>query len=192
MKIRDSGMPEEEVWNSFFDPMKTLQQLGLTNECCDLVEFGCGYGTFTISAAQIISGMVHTFEIEKQMISTTSKSVSEAGLSNVTIAERDFVAQGTGLADGSCDYALLLNILHGENPVVLLTEAYRNLRNGGLVGVMHWNYDPTTPRGPEMHMRSKPKQIISWAKEAGLTLVGDDIIDFPPYHYGMVLQKPTN
>lgn len=191
MKIRDSGMPEEEVWKSFFDPLKTLQQLGLTNKCSDLVEFGCGYGTFTIPAAQIISGSVYTFDIEPEMLVATKVRVNEARISNVVFAERDFIAEGTGLAEGSCDYALLLNLLHGENPVILLAEAHRNLRSGGLVGVMHWNYDPLTPRGPQMHMRSKPEQIKNWAKDAGLALVGEGIIDFPPYHYGMVLRKPT-
>lgn len=190
MKIRDSGMPREEVWNSFFDPLKTLQQLGLTKKCNDLVEFGCGYGTFTIPAAQIISGSVYTFDIEPEMLFATRKLTSKEGLSNVIIAERDFVDEGTGLAASSCDYALLLNLLHGENPVVLLAEAYRNLRSGGLVGVMHWNYDASTPRGPQMHMRSKPEQIINWAKDAGLALVGEGIIDLPPYHYGMMLLKP--
>ncbi len=191
MKIRDSGMPEEEVWESFFHPIKTLKQLGLTNKCIDLVEFGCGYGTFTIPAASIITGTVYTFEIEHQMIATTSKRANEASLSNVSIAERDFVAQGTGLADETCDYALLLNILHGENPIPLLAEAHRNLRNGGLVGVMHWNYDPSTPRGPKMHMRSKPEQIIGWAKESGFELDDAGTIDLPPYHYGLVLRKPS-
>jgi len=190
MKIRDSGMPGEEVWNSFFDPLKTLQQLGLTKKCNDLVEFGCGYGTFTIPAAQLISGCVYTFDIEPEMIAATKARVNETKLSNVVFDERDFVDKGTDLADGSCDYALLLNLLHGENPVVLLAEAHRNLRNGGLVGVMHWNYDASTPRGPQMHMRSKPEQIMNWSKEAGFELDGEGTIDFPPYHYGMVLLKP--
>lgn len=192
MKIRDSGMPNEEIWESFFNPLNTLQQLGLTSKCIDLVEFGCGYGTFTIPAAQIISGTVYTFDIEPQMINVTDKCVNEAKVSNVIIAERDFIDEGTDLADGSCDYALLLNILHGENPVALLSEAQRNLRKGGRVGVMHWNHDPSTPRGPKMHMRSKPQQIVDWAIEAGLELSGAGIIDLPPYHYGMVLVKPSS
>jgi len=192
MKIRDSGMPQEEIWKAFFDPLNTLQQLGLKSNCVDLVEFGCGYGTFTIPCAQIISGTVYTFDIDPQMIIATSNCISIERVSNVIIAERDFIDYGTGLTDGSCDYALLLNLLHGENPIALLAEAHRNLRNGGKVGVMHWNYDPSTPRGPKMNMRSKPQQIVDWAIEVGLTLSSAGIINLPPYHYGMVLEKPTN
>lgn len=189
MKIRDSGMPQEEIWQAFFDPLNTLKQLGLTNKCVNLVEFGCGYGTFTIPCAQYISGMVYTFDIEPQMIIAAGKRASEAKVTNVIFAERDFIANGTGLADGLCDYALLLNILHGENPIALLTEAHRNLKQDGKVGVMHWNYDPSTPRGPKMYMRAKPQQIVDWANEAELTLSSAGIIDLPPYHFGMVLEK---
>ena len=51
MKTRESGMPDESMWDSFFDPPTVLAKLGLTDECRDVVDFGCGYGTFTIPAA---------------------------------------------------------------------------------------------------------------------------------------------
>ena len=55
MKTRESGMPEEEMWREFFDPEAILQLLKLTSACRDVVEFGCGYGTFTIPAARIVA-----------------------------------------------------------------------------------------------------------------------------------------
>ena len=55
MKTRESGMPEEEVWRQFFDAEAVLRALKLTEKCRDVVEFGCGYGTFTIPAARIVS-----------------------------------------------------------------------------------------------------------------------------------------
>ena len=53
MKIRESGMPEREMWENFFDPVKTLATLGISSQTGDVAEFGCGYGTFTIAAARI-------------------------------------------------------------------------------------------------------------------------------------------
>ena len=53
MRIRDSGMPAEDVWRTFFDVDATLTKLGLKPDCGDVVEFGCGYGTFTIPAARM-------------------------------------------------------------------------------------------------------------------------------------------
>ena len=40
--------------------------------------------------------------------------------------------------------------------LLLLREARRVLEPGGLLGVMHWNYDPATPRGPSMDIGSPP------------------------------------
>ena len=62
MIIRESGMPDEQIWATFFDPPKILGELGLSTSCGDVVEFGCGYGTFTTIAALIISGTVYALD----------------------------------------------------------------------------------------------------------------------------------
>jgi len=72
---------------------------------------------------------------------------------NITFVKRDFVADGTGLADQSVDYVMLFNILHHSEPLELLNEAYRILKVGGRAGMIHWNYNPETPRGPSMDIR---------------------------------------
>ena len=190
MKIRDSAMPDEAVWRGFFDPDSVLGRLGLTAGCGDVVEFGCGYGTFTIPAARITGGTVHALDIEPQMIEATWRRAAEAGLCNVRAVLRDFMAHGTGLPDGSAGYAMVFNILHGERPVDLLREALRSLRRGGLAAIMHWNHDPATPRGPAMEIRPRPEQCLGWAREAGFVPAGDGIIDLPPYHYGLTLRRP--
>lgn len=64
MKGRESGMPSQDVWEGFFSPSKTLQIMGLDESVMGAVEFGCGYGTFTIPAAKIISGVVHAIDID--------------------------------------------------------------------------------------------------------------------------------
>jgi len=183
-------MPEENVWCGFFEPEAILKKLGLTPACGDLVDFGCGYGTFTISAARIVSGTVHALDLDPEMIAATRAKVEAAGLGNVRSCRRDFVADGTGLPDGSVDYAMLFNILHAESPDVLLGEAFRVLSPGGRLGIIHWNYDPTTPRGPSMDVRPRPEQCRAWAERVGFRLRGPGIVDLPPYHYGMVLERP--
>lgn len=192
MKIRESGMPEEELWTGFFDPPAVLDALGLRRDCGDVVEFGCGYGTFTIPAAQRVSGTVYALDIEPEMIAITRAKAQAAGLRNVRPMLRDFVADGTGLPDDSAGYAMLFNILHAEDPVCLLKEAYRVLAPGGILAIMHWNYDPTTPRGPSLDIRPTPRQCQEWAESAGYVLLPPGRIDLPPYHHGLVLQKPMN
>jgi hypothetical protein len=67
MKTRESGMPEESMWQGFFDPEAVLGKLGLSSACGNVVDFGCGYGTFTIPAARIVRGTVFAFDIEVEM-----------------------------------------------------------------------------------------------------------------------------
>ena len=187
MKIRESGMPEREMWEDFFDPIKTLATLGISSQTGDVAEFGCGYGTFTIPVAKVIKGKVYALDIESDMIRVTNEEAKKHGLSNVQTMMRDFMAEGSGLPDRSMDYVMLFNILHLEKPMVLINEAKRILRAGGKLGIIHWNYDPNTPRGPSMDIRPKPEDCIRWAESAGFT--GAVRYDLKPYHYGIVFTK---
>ena len=189
MKTRESGMPDESMWTDFFDAEAVLRKLGLTSSCGDVVDFGCGYGTFTIPAARMISGAVHALDIELEMVQATAAKAQESGLQNVRTYRRDFVAEGTGLPDASVDYAMLFNILHAEHPDVLLREALRVLKPGGKLGIIHWNYDPATPRGPSMDIRPRSEQCQQWAEQTGFRLLEPGIINLPPYHYGMALER---
>lgn len=189
MKVRDSGMPDEEMWSGFFDPAKVLAVFGLGPGVQDLVEFGCGYGTFTLAAAEIASGTVHALDIEPEMVDVVRQKCVDAGIANVQATVRDFVGEGTGLADNSMDAALLFNILHHEEPVALMKEALRVLNPNGILAVIHWNYDPTTPRGPAMEIRPRPEQCIEWGREAGFRFNDQDRYALPPHHYGLLFRK---
>lgn len=189
MKVRDSGMPEEEMWAGFFDPDFILRSFGLGEGVQTIVEFGCGYGTFTLPAARLIKGGVHAFDIEPEMVSLVQGKCAAARLSNVHGVVRDFIGQGTGLSEGSIDAALLFNILHHEEPVALMVEARRILKRGGVLAVIHWNHDPTTPRGPSLDIRPRPEQCIAWGKAAGFRFTEQHRFDFPPYHYGLLFMK---
>lgn len=189
MKVRDSGMPEEEMWEGFFDADKILRAFGL-DKLTDVAEFGCGYGTFTFPAARMVSGTVYAFDIEADMVGRLEEKCRQGGVSNVAARVRDFVADGTGLADASMDAALLFNILHHDEPVALMREARRIIKPGGILAVIHWNHDPTTPRGPAMEIRPRPEQCAEWGLEAGFSFGEEGKFDFPPYHYGLLFWKP--
>jgi len=189
MKARESGMPEEGMWVTFFTPKEVLHKLGLATSG-DVVDFGCGYGTFTIPAAQITSGTIHALDIDPAMAAITREKADAAGLGNVRTCVRDFMADGIGLPDASVNYVMLFNILHAECIYALLQEAFRILAAGGKLGIIHWNYDPTTPRGPAMAIRPRAEQCREWAEAAGFSLLPPGIIALPPHHYGMVLERP--
>ena len=187
MKVRDSGMPNEEMWGEFFKPKRILKTLGIDNSIRNIADFGCGYGTFTIPVAQVVKGKVYALDIEPEMIEETKRKAEEGKLGNVEVILRDFVSKGSGLEKESVDYVMLFNILHTDKPERLLREAYRILRDGGKLGIIHWNYDSTTPRGPPMEIRPKPEQCIKWARNSGFNHPLK--YDLKPYHYGIVLTK---
>ena len=83
MKIRESGMPKEEDWNKFFDPVKTIKLLGLNSIVVDVADFGCDYGTFTIPVSKIISGQIYTFDIEPEMIEAVKRKAKKLNLVNL-------------------------------------------------------------------------------------------------------------
>lgn len=187
MKVRESGMPEKDIWESFFDPEEILKKMKLDKNVTNAVEFGCGYGTFSIPAARIVKGTIYAIDIDPDMVALTQKAAEGKKLNNIQVILRDFIEEGTGFADENVDYAILFNILHFENPQRLLREAWRNLKLGGTLGIIHWKYDPKTPRGPSLEIRPKPYQCIEWAKAVGFS--SPEQLDLKPYHYGIVLKK---
>lgn len=190
MKARESGMPEEALWSTFFDPEEILRQLGLTGVAHHAIDFGCGYGTFTIPAARIVTGSVFAIDIDPTMVAATRAKAESAGLHNVVAEARDFIAEGSGLPDRHADYVMLFNILHAEDPLAILREAWRVTAVGGILAVTHWNYDPRTPRGPSMEIRPRPQQCRAWAIEAGFSPLAEAPINLPPYHYGLTFRRP--
>ena len=189
-KIRESGMPDEASWGAFFNPECIVGRLDCTGPI-DVVEFGCGYGLFTIPTARLVSGTVYALDIDPQMTGATKARAAEAGANNVAVEERDFLAHGCGRPDGSAGYAMLFNILHVEEPVALLREAFRVLAPGGRLGAIHWKYDPATPRGPALAIRPQLDQCRRWAVEAGFEFVRGEDLCCCSWHWGMVLKRPN-
>lgn len=188
MKTRESGMPDSSTWNTFFDAEAILTALGLTADTGDTVDFGCGYATFALPAARRIQGILYGFDIDAEMIAECEHRAGREGLQNVRFERRDFIAAGTGLPDDSIVFAMLFNILHAKEAPRLLAEARRILAPGGRAAAIHWNYDPTTPRGPSMSIRPRPEDCRRRLFKAGFT-VEDKIINLPPYHYGLIGRK---
>src|SRR3990167_3810034 len=191
MKGRESGMPEEAYWQSFFDADGVLETLFSAGTMAgDLVEFGCGYGTFTLPAARRTHGMVTALDIEPQLVDCVRRKAEAQGLSNVRAQVRDFVSQGTGLDTGSQAHAMIFNLLHLEQPQALLREAHRVLRDAGIVSIMHWRSDIPTPRGPSLDIRPRPEECQSWLQAAGF--VNIELVNvqaFCPYHFALIARR---
>ena len=187
MKVDDSGMPEETYWNSLFDIEGIVDWLAIPKNST-IVEIGCGYGTFTVPIAKKSAGEIYTFDIEPSMVKIARENVRKAGLSNVTFSLRDILEQGTGLESNSADMVLFFNILHFSERRVLIVEAARILKNGGIVAIIHWRKDIPTPRGPALNVRPDQEDILSASEGLNLYFHGNSKI-LEPYHWGVQLVK---
>jgi len=188
MKVRDSGMPDEKMWNGFFDIDLILSELQINGQVNDIVEIGCGYGTFTISTAKQISGRLFAFDIEIGMIDVLQKKLTYELIKNVIPEQRDILSQKTGLANNSMDYVMLFNILHHDSPNDFFNEAYRILKPQGKIGIIHWRSDISTPRGPDLSIRPKPNQILDWIDKQKFSIYKEPFI-IEPYHFGLIISK---
>jgi ubiquinone/menaquinone biosynthesis C-methylase UbiE len=188
MKVRDSGMPEENIWDGFHDIDLILSELLINSKINDLVEIGCGYGTFTIPAAKKINGQLYAFDIEKNMLDIADQKIIDERISNVVLEQRDILEETTGLKDNSMDYVMLFNILHNELPELFFTEIFRVLKPKGKVGILHWRSDISTPRGPDLSIRPTPGQILEGVDKQRFVIEKEPVI-LEPYHFGLVLSK---
>lgn len=97
----------------------------------EVVEFGCGTGTFTRLYAPRCTSVVAT-DYAPQMVEQAA--VALADMPNVVVRVAD--ATATGLPCESADFVVVLNLIHiVPDPAAVLAEARRLLRPGGAVVV---------------------------------------------------------
>ena len=190
MKYRESGMPDEQVWDDFFNPQQILDEMGINKNIDTLIDVGCGYGTFLIPSANLVGGTVIGIDIENEMIEVCKKKMQDQDIKNIDLLCGDISTENITKAlkqyTGKIDYITLFNILHCEQPSELLGNVYDIVKSNGKIGVIHWKYE-NTPRGPSMEIRPTPKIIIGWATKTGLSL--EKYVELAPYHFGLVFIK---
>jgi ubiquinone/menaquinone biosynthesis C-methylase UbiE len=118
----------------FKDPAKVVWKLGL-REGQTVLDFGCGPGSFTIPAAQMVGegGKVYALDIHPLAIKAVDKKAREKRLTNIAtiLSERD-----TGLPEESIDVILLYDTIHMiRDKQGLLKELHRVLKSDGLLSV---------------------------------------------------------
>ena len=184
-------MPPVELWESFFgSPADIFDTLGCHKVRGDALEFGCGYGTFTVALAPRVSGTLYALDIDPAMVRTTQARAAEMGMVNIRVEQRDFMSAGSGQLKGSVSLVTLFNILHIEDPLELLCETHRILCEDGAAVVIHWKHDIQTPRGPPLAIRPPPQQCREWAERAGFRCERlAHQLPNSPWHWGMLLQR---
>lgn len=122
-------------FRDFFLPRKnTLRELDL-KPGFQILDFGCGPGSYTAVAARLVgdSGKVFALDIHPLAIQRVKRAASRKGLSNIETIQSDCA---TGLKDESIDVAFLYDILHHlSEPDRVLGELHRVLKPDGILSV---------------------------------------------------------
>ena len=117
----------------FQNPRRSLERARL-EKGMSVVDYGCGPGSFTIPAAELVGhdGKVFAVDIHPLAISAVQRKASQKGLQNV----EPIMAKGydTGIQDSSIDRVLLIDTIHLiEDPDALFREIHRMLKPDGLL-----------------------------------------------------------
>lgn len=143
LKLRDLLLP----------PKTVVEEAGVRPGFA-VLDFGCGPGSFTIAAAEIIgvSGKVYALDIQPLAVKVVQKAASKKGLGNIETIHSDCA---TGLEDGSVDVALLYDTFHMlSDKRGVLEELHRVLKRDGILSFS------------DHHM--KENKIISEVTDGGL------------------------
>ena len=117
-----------------------------------VLDVGCGPGTITLGLARAVApGEVVGVDMEPSQVERARALAAEQGVANVRFEVGR--AEALPFPDGSCDAAFEHTILeHVADPLAVLREIRRVLRQGGLVGMRDgdWGTMVIVPHCPEL------------------------------------------
>ena len=110
-----------------------------------VLDFGCGYGTYTIPVAEIVGerGRVYALDKDKEVLDGLMQKAGSAGLKNIERMETSGELE-IGLADESVDVILLFDVFHSfyfpktEDRKKLLGEIRRIMKSYAFFAISVW------------------------------------------------------
>lgn len=198
-KFQNTGQPDWDWWGRLWTaPSETLRELGLSSGD-NVVEVGSGNGYFALPAARIAEpGTVYAVDIDESLLQEAQMLAEMNGVENIVTVEGDASSLSDHLnergVDG-VDFALVANIFHGvDDRKTLVREIHDVLSSDGRFAVVNWHDRPqeeTTvrgePCGPPTELRISPEDTKDAVVGEGFEAI--DVVELPPYHYGVVFKK---
>jgi ABC-2 type transport system ATP-binding protein len=111
-----------------------MERLSGERDLGELIELGCGAGFYTKVLAANASHVMAT-DLSDEMLAVARTQLK--GLQNVAVAKAD--CEKTDFPDGKFGSVFTANLVHViENPSITLKEAYRILKDGGLLLIVDY------------------------------------------------------
>jgi ubiquinone/menaquinone biosynthesis C-methylase UbiE len=170
----------------WYHPKLNLESIGLRAGMV-FMDIGCGYGFFTIPAAQIVGeqGKVYAVDVSASAINTLKHEAAEKGLKNVTA--KVGAAEETVFCEACADIVFYSIVLHDfRDPAKVLQNAGQMLKPTGTLVNLDWKKKPL-PIGPPMRIRFSEEQASSLITQAGFKI--ESVKDAGSNFY-MVTAKP--
>ena len=188
-----TAMPDPDWWQALWpDPGDVLIEMGVKPGMV-VVDLCCGDGLFTAALCGIAS-RVYAIDIDPDMLDRARTLI--AGRTNCQFSLADAMNIETVVPE-PVDYVFLANTFHGVLDKTGLARAVAAiLKPHGRFGIINWHRRPREetvvlgqPRGPRTEMRMEPDEVARTVEPARLRLAR--LVELPPYHYGVVFEKPA-
>jgi ubiquinone/menaquinone biosynthesis C-methylase UbiE len=186
-------MPDADWWQALWpDPGKIITEMGVPPGRI-VIDLCCGDGLFTAPLSRV-ADRVYAIDIDPAMLDRARTRLTAMGVSNCQFMVADAMVLDTLLSE-AVDYVFLANTFHGvPDQVGLARTVAAKLKRGGQFGIVNWHRRPREetivlgePRGPKTEMRMEPADVIAVGES--VSLPHKQIIELPPYHYGIVLER---
>lgn len=158
-------MDAEKRWLSIDGP-EFIEKIGI-RKGHTVVDFGCGYGHYTIPAAKVVQaeGRVYALDNDIEVIRKIEKKSVKGLYENIIplLVPKDL---SLGLEKGMADAALLYDVLHylqEKERNKVYTELHRILKNEGLLSVYPKHYTSDSPMWSlaDMNLKDIIKEITA-------------------------------
>ena len=139
---------------------KLLSEVGI-GEGQRILDFGCGSGTYSISAAKLVGkeGKIYSLDVNQRVLKNLLRKAKSEGLDNI-VAILSSGNIGISIEDNTLNYVLLVDVLQEiSDKETLLKEIRRILKPDGLMTIypMHMDADEVIRLTSSMNFRLKKK-----------------------------------
>ncbi|MCI0513429.1 methyltransferase domain-containing protein [candidate division KSB1 bacterium] len=166
------------------NPKSVLQKMGIAPGQV-VLDFGCGTGVFTVTAAEIIGpqGYFYAVDIFPEMLQAVAKKFS--GQSNLQLIQ--ISDHRLPLENNRVDFVFMGFVLHEVvEKEKTLQEIHRILRPTGKIGIIDWD-TKTSEKGPPLADRVPLAEATAWLAKTGFQQI--QAYENSIYHYYVIATK---